>query len=91
MGKRTGYYTKEDFERLLMLRIQLFLRAVAFGATVLIFGYFFSRVMETPLASIRAENNYLVALAVLLTAGFAAAFADFPFRFIYRRFRRKKA
>lgn len=77
------------YERIILLRIQLFLRAVAFAGTILIFGRYQAGILGKLLANFGLQDSYPTALLTLLIVSAFAATIDFPIRFIYKRIKNR--
>ncbi len=81
---------KEYYERIILLRVQLFLRAVAFAGTLLIFSTLYrSGMMEKPLERLSLQESYASALIIVFSVSAAAAAIDLPVRFFYKRIRNR--
>ncbi len=76
------------YERILLLRVQLFLRVVVFAGTLLIFSKLnYIRVIEKPLEHLGLQESYAAALAIVFSVSAAAATIDLPMRFLHKRIR----
>ena len=81
---------KEYYERIILLRVQLFLRAVVFSGTVLIFSKLhYLTLLEKPLGYLKLQESYAASLAVVFSVSAAAATIDIPIRYVYKRIARR--
>ncbi len=83
-------FAKEYYERLLLLRVQLFMRAVAFGGTLLIFSKLYSQIVTgTILKFLGLQGSYMAALVIVFLVSSVAATIDFPIRYICKKIKKK--
>ena len=81
---------KEYYERIILLRVQLFLRAVVFSGVLLIFSkLYYPRIMEKPLEYFSLQENYTAALIIVFSVSAAAATMDIPIRHLCKRIRNR--
>ncbi len=81
---------KAYYERIILLRVQLFLRTVVFAGTLLIFSkLYYWQVMEKPLEYLGLQESYAAALVIAISVSAAAATIDLPIRFLYKRIRNR--
>ena len=77
------------YERIILLRFQLFLRVIALAGTLLIFSTYYQRLLGTHLSQFGLQESYAAALLIVFSVSLAVATIDLPVRFVYKRIKNR--